>query len=265
MRTWMAIACIGLAGLAGCSGEYRLTMPDQVAPTDGQAAAVARLERNEFAGLMMPVKNVPIARRVEESPLAAGYTDPQGYMALNVPTGQRLGRYYVHVTMQDNRGVELERYVPLYVWDPTMSVVAVELEAVTSKDGAGARAALAKIASNAYLVYFTTEPVLQHGTVHRQLQAMNLPDGAVMSWKQEAWHFSGQGMAQRLVVEDRLVNPLAYLRMKFPHLKYGLCSSPVAAKAFVEAGMKVVTVSQEKGAPASAIRKSWADLAKTGL
>jgi hypothetical protein len=147
-----------------------------------------------------------------------------------------------------------------------MSVVAVEYDAIKAPtDIVAVRDALNKIASNAYIIYFTERPVEQHAMMHLYLRETNLPDGAMMAWQQEAWHFTGQGLATHLVIEDRVVSPLAFLRVKFPHLRTGLCQTPQAAKAFTQAGLKVYAVGKEKIPQSGAIAKSWADIAKMGL
>ena len=268
MRTiWMMLA--GLAGfgfLAGCGGEYQLIVPDQLAATGTQTDTVLRLLRNEFAGLMLPLKDAPLRCRVEDGPLVSAHTDAQGYAGMNVPVGNQPGLFYLRVEMQESHGRELKQFVPLYVWDARMSVVAVEYDAIKAPpDIVAAREALNKIASNAYIIYLTDQPVEQHALMHLHLRETKLPDGAMMTWQQEAWHFTGQGAMTHLVIEDRVVSPLAFLRVKFPHLRTGLCQTPTAAKAFFEAGMKVYVVGKEKIPQPGAVAKSWADIAKTGL
>jgi hypothetical protein len=254
---------VGFCGLAGCSGEYRLTVPDQVAAKDKQANTVLRLQRNEFAGVMMPVKKVAISMTVEQDRVIGAFTDNQGYAAAAVPVGGRMGKYYMLVGLQDPKGYELHRYVPLYVWDPQMSVVAVEFDALDGSKAAGE--ALKKIASNAYIIYFTTEPIDQHATIHQRLASMNMPDGAVLAWQRESWHFKGSTMA----MEYHLVGPLAQLRTIFPQFKKSICSSAMAAKTFQEAGMKVMVVNAgtkaAKHVPAGTSTTTWSNLAKAGL
>ena len=268
MRTlWMMLT--GLAGfwaLAGCGGEYQLLVPDQIAAKGAQTDTVLRLMRDEFAGLMLPMKDAPLRCRVEEGPLVSARTDAQGYAGMNVPVGDQPGLFHMRVEMQESHGRELRQFVPVYVWDARMSVVAIEYDAVKApSDVVAVRDALNKIATNAYIIYLTDQPVEQHGLIHLHLRDTKLPDGAVMSWQQEGWHFTGQGAMTHLVIEDRVVSPLAFLRVKFPHLRTGLCQTPMAAKAFFEAGMKVYAVGKEKLPQPAAIARPWVEIAKTGL
>jgi len=264
---WTMLAGLaGLWALAGCGGEYQLLLPDQLAAKGAQTDTVLRLMRNEFAGLMLPLKDAPLRCRVEDGPMVSAHTDAQGYAGLNVPVGDQPGLYHMLVEMQESHGRELRQFVPVYVWDARMSVVAVEYDAVKAPtDVAAVRSALNKIASNAYIIYFTDRPVEQHAMMHLHLRETKLPDGAMMTWQQEAWHFTGQGPMTRLVIEDRMVSPLAFLRVRFPHLRAGLCQTPQAAKTFSKAGLKVYVVGQEKIPEPGVIVKPWAQVAKSGL
>ena len=268
MRTiWTMLAGLAALGtLAGCGGEYQLLVPDQLAAKGTQTDTVLRMMRNEFAGLMLPLKDAPLRCRVEDGPMVSAHTDGQGYAGLNVPVGDQLGLYHMRVEMQESHGRELRQFVPVYVWDARMSVVAVEYEAVKAPtDITAVRDALNKIASNAYIIYFTDQPVEQHAMMHLHLRETKLPDGAMLTWQQEAWHFTGQGALTHLVIEDRVVSPLTFLRTKFPNLRAGLCQTPQAAKAFSMAGMKVYVVGQEKIPQPGAIVRPWAQIAKAGL
>jgi hypothetical protein len=256
----------GTWALTGCGGEYQLLVPDQLAAKGTQTDTVLRLLRNEFAGLMLPLKDAPLRCRVEEGPMVSAHTDNQGYAGMNVPVGDQSGLFHLQVEMQESHGRELRQFVPIYVWDSRMSVVAVEYDAVKAPtDVAAVRDALNKIASNAYIIYMTDQPVENHSMMHLHLRETKLPDGAVIGWQQEGWHFTGQGAMTHLVIEDHMVSPLAFLRVKFPQLRTGLCQSPAAANAFFEAGMKVYVVGKEKIQHAGAVAKPWTDIAKTGL
>jgi len=198
--------------------------------------------------------------------MVSAHTDAQGYAGLNVPVGELPGLYHLRIEMQESHGRELRQFVPVYVWDARMSVVAVEYDAVKApSDMLAVRDALNKIASNAYIIYFTDQPVERHAMMHLHLRETKLPDGAMMSWQQEGWHFTGQGALTHLVIEDRMISPLAFLRVRFPRLRAGLCQTPQAAKAFSQAGLKVYVVGQEKIPQPGAIAKPWADIAKAGL
>ena len=87
----------------------------------------------------------------------------------------------------------------------------------------------------------------------------------MQGWQQELWHFTGEGGMTRLVVENRLINTLAFLRTRFPQLKAGLCRTPDAAKAFAEAGLKTYVVSGEKVSQLGVIARPWSQIAKSGL
>lgn len=265
-RTLLALAGSALLWLlGGCGGELRLVAPDQLAASGAKSDTVLRLLRNEFGGLMLPLKEAPLQVRVEQGPMVSARTDDKGYAALSVPVGEQPGLFHVRVDLLDNHGREFRRFVPVYVMDPKMAVVAVDYEAVRDpKNIVAVREALARIASNAYLVYFTDKPVASHVALHSHLREARLPDGAVVGWEQQAWHISGEGVNRRLVIEERLVSPLAYLRVKFPQMRWGLASSPASARAFLDAGMKAYMVTAEKP-PKGALARPWNDLAKNGL
>jgi hypothetical protein len=266
----LTLACLALAMLAGCSGQYYVTVPDQVAPVGKEATAVVRLERHEFAGWRLPLKEAPVQFRVEQGPPRGAYTDQMGYAAASVPVGKTPGRFYLNVFHPDRSGDEVSVYAPVYVWDATMLVTAVDLDGLPlgGKDVDAARTAINKIACNSYIVYFTQRPVKDHALAHEQLKTANFPDGAILLWQQEAWHFVNEGSMNmpRLVLEDRLVNPIARLKRDFPELRTAICSNELAAKAFAGAGIKAVIIGQAKvNMPNVVNRKSWADLATAGL
>lgn len=251
--------------LGGCGGEFQLMAPDQLAAAGSRSDTVLRLMRNEFGGLMLPLKEAPLQVRVGEGPLVSARTDPKGYAAMSVPVGEQPGLFHLKVYLLDNKGREFTRYVPVYIMDPKMAVVAVDFDAVRDPKNIGVvREALERIASNAYIVYFTDESVARHGMLHVHLRQARLPDGAIVGWEQQAWHISGEGIHRRLVIEDRMVSPLAYLRAKFPQMRWGLAGSPVAARAFLESGMKAYMVAGDPP-PKGALSRPWKDLAQNGL
>ena len=67
------------AGVCGCSGEYIMTAPEQVASAGGEAMLVMRLQRREFAFYTPPADKKPIRFQIGKGPLRGAYTDALGY------------------------------------------------------------------------------------------------------------------------------------------------------------------------------------------
>lgn len=248
MRRAMAIGglMLGLALVAGCSGEYTLTVPDQIVPSGGQAVSVVRLQRNEFAGYKVAVKEAAIRFQIDKGPIRAAYTDKNGYAAAPVPAQKILGRYYMSVGHLDRNGEEIQVYAPAYVWDALAPVTAVEMDSLpTDKDAKAAADALGRIAANSYIVYFTTKDVAKHAGAHQRLKDLGYPDGAIVLWQEEGWRLVS-GPMPKVVVEERLISSLVNLRKAFGQFNTGVCTSEKAARAFAEAGLKVRVVGPAK-------------------
>lgn len=257
-------ALIGLGVHAGCEGNFVMTAPDQIAPAGGQAMAVLRLQRNEFAGFLVPVEKAAIRLQVENGPVRGTFTDKQGYAAAAVPVGNELGKYHLGIAHLDRNGDEAQGFFPVFVWNPEEFLLAVELDGLLKSTDPAAREAMKELANCYHIVYFTDRPPSEHARMHAQLQAAALPDGPILAWQQESWRLEQDGKMWRLVVEDRTISALARLRTQFPELKQGIAFSGKSARAFHEAGLKVNLVGKVKtNVPAK--HSAWPDLARNGL
>lgn len=261
-----------LTATAGCSGQYILTVPEQVGPSGGQAVVVARLQMQEFIGLNMAAKDVAVRYRVEDGPQRAGYTDKLGYAGALVPLPPKPGRYCVIVEHTDRDGREARRFIPIYAWDPQTPVVAVDLDSIpgpAGTKGSSAATALDKIGQYANILYLTQKPLREHANLHGQLQTGGFPDGPILLWQREYWHSVQDGMLTKVVVEDRLVSQLPSLRKMFPNFVMGITDSTAGLQSFLGAGIKPVYVGQEQWylprVHPDARRSSWSELAKNGL
>ena len=252
---WAALLLVA----GGCSGNYILTVPDQLAPAGGEATAVIRVQRNEFAGYPKAVKDSAIRFQVDGNELRAAYTDKKGYAGAAVPVGNKLGKFYLHVQHLDRTGVDAEAWAPCYVWDPQEYLVAVDLDGLpTGASAKDAAAAVSRVAKSAHVVYFTHEDVDEHGELRRRLEQSGYPDGPVLKWQQEGWHVARTKLnVPYLVIEPRLVSTLSPLRKQFPNFTAGICTRPLAAKAFAQAGLKVTVVGNAKADPSAAHLNNW--------
>ncbi|GEM_PF-1228622 len=282
-------------GAGGCGGYYILTVPDQLAKTGGRVVPVARLQRNDFFVLALAMPGQPMRFGVyataaaadeaaQNKPVPEALRSPErvcrgdkiGYSAVEIPMyenpiANRPGKYYLKVALQDYEGEQIAAIVPLYVWDPAKSVVAVDLDALPREafpHSDQAAAAMRKIARKSNIIYLTRNSKATQHSRHGRLDREDFPDGPVLLWQRKRWHIvrSGKLRIPKIIIESRLDSQLGQLKLDFPKLSLGICTSPLAAKAFVRAGMECIVVGNDwvKG---STIRhyKSWQDLAERGV
>ncbi len=118
------LACV--CALAGCRGQYIITLGDQVAPAGGNANVAMRLERYEFGSLRMSVEGQPMRFQVGDRPEneRGAYTDVLGFTGTldeplagtAVPVPEEPGKYVLKVSLQDDLGDEAHAEAALYVW-----------------------------------------------------------------------------------------------------------------------------------------------------
>lgn len=286
MRIFLWLALLA-PGLAGCGGYYILTVPDQVASSEGKLVPVIRLQRNDFFVLALPAKNqamrfhlyptpdtLPGAKG--ESPLRSAWTDKTGYAGVlfslsERPVRKKPGIYYLKVALQDLEGDEISAAVPLFVLDPAKPVVAVDYDSLPrgyfGPEAASVRA-LRRIADSAAIVYFTRQARRTQEDAHRRLAENGYPDGPVLLWQRKQWHVVQEGRFRvpRVVIEDRLEGHLSRLTEEFPKLRYGIGTSEAAARAFVDAGLKCAVVGGGGMSGSQLIHfDDWDSLAQRGL
>jgi len=257
--------------LGGCGGNYILTVPDQLVPPGVPAAAVVRLQRNDFFVLAPAVKGAAIRLRIAGGQERVAYTDKLGYAGTPLALPNAPGRYRLRVDYQDSEGEEIAASAPVYVWDPARPVVAVDLDCLPvegHEDIAAAASALASLAGQANILYLTRRPIDRHGRAHESLVAAGYPDGAILLWQVERWHIvrGGKFKWPHMVVATRMVSQLPQLKRIFPKLGVGVCNSNLAAEAFDHAGMRCVVVGRaDVEAEKATRRSSWAELASEGI
>lgn len=253
----------------GCGGYYLLTVPDQIASPGGAAVPVARLQRNDFFVLALPVPDAPLRFQIANGPQRGCGTDEDGYGAVRFAAPAETGRYPLHVMLQDVEGEEINATVPLYVWDPSRAVLAVDLEVLPPEGSAGETAAawaLQSLACDLRILYLTRDQRPTQRSVHERLRRGGYPDGPVMLWQRERWRLDESGTIPRVVVESRLVSQLGELKLEFPGLWAGLCHSDLARKAFQAAGMKSVIVGPSTISGDDVVhRRTWTELAEQGI
>ncbi len=234
------------AATVGCGGEYKMTVPDAVAPAGEEAPIVVRLQRNDFLILDMAVEQVPIGLQVDDAQQRYAYTDKFGYAGTLVPVPDEPGMYPLELYHQDSdEGDEVRGTGRVYVWDPNRPVVAVDLDCLPLAGDGRAAEALTRWASQAHIAYFTREPVSEHAGLHRVLASGGYPDGPILLWKRQRWHITrGTWNIPKIVVESRLVSQLSELRKTFPALKTGLAGCSLSAQTFQQAGMRTVVVGE---------------------
>ncbi|MBN1553543.1 MAG: hypothetical protein JXA11_02270 [Phycisphaerae bacterium] len=286
MRCLLLLCLLGPC-LGGCGGYYILTVPDQVAGAKGDLVPVIRLQRNDFFFLALAARRQAMRFRIYptpdtlpgaegEGPLRSAFTDKTGYAGVHFsmsepPVRGKAGLYYMKVALQDIEGAELSAAVPLFVWDPDKPVVAVDYDCLPAgflgQDDAVV-AALRNIAETANIVYLTRASRRTQEDAHRRIAEIGIPDGPVLLWQRKRWHIvrDGKYNLPRIVIESRLEGQLPKLVKEFPKMRYGICNSELAAKAFVDAGIQCVVVGNTWMTGSRLIhRDSWDHLAREGL
>ena len=255
MRAFMLFVLAMPAALTtGCGGKYVMTVPEQVAPAGGEARAVARLQRQEFAWYVPAVKETVLRFSVSNCPLRAAYTDKAGYAAVAVPVPQQAGLYTMTVAIQDTEGQEAQQQAPLYVIQKDSPLVAVDYNALPANlsEASPAAVALRKIAADYQIIYLTNQPVEKHERIHRQLKAAQIPDGPVLLW-------GGLSPAGRQGQVERL-------RESFASLCVGITDQDDGARAFEAGGLSTIMIGQENAHVANVVRYGdWSSLAQHGL
>lgn len=246
MKILMTVS-IAAALLAGCSGEYILTIGDQVATAGQSAAAVARLQQNEFAGIRRDIEGVPLRFYVENSRQRGAFTDELGYAGTMVPVPEEPGIYRMHVTMQNNDGDTARTHTPVTVYDPEASIVAIDLDALPDTDDPtheDAVTALQKLTAKAELLYLTRQDAYDIEPAKRKIRRADYPEGPVLTWRREYRYVARSGPLKlpRIVTESRLVGQLGYLRQALPNIEFGICSDVEAAQAFKGAEITPILV-----------------------
>lgn len=270
MRTICTLMILCLA-LGGCGGYYTLTAGDHVAAAGSEAPVVARLQRNDFFVVEMPVKEALIRFRLEDGLERGAYTDKLGYAGTVILAETGPGRYTLRVDHGDSEGEEIGSQVPLFVWQAGRPVIAVEADSLPSAytDGADAAAkALRSFAEQANILYLTRRAIRDHVDIRNRLEGGQYPDGPILLWQRQRWHIvrAGRFNWPRIVFESRLVSQLPELRATFPKLSAGICTSQIAARAFADAGMKTVLIGPAEFEGGDAVRRdTWADLASEGI
>lgn len=273
--------------LGGCGGYYILTVPDQLAKTDGDLVPVIRLQRNDFFFLALPSKNSAMRFCLYptpdtspggpgEGPLRSAGTDKTGYAGVQIPMSlppvkRKPGLYYLKVALQDTEGTEISAAVPVFVWNPKQPVVAVDFDCLPhgypdSNDPSVI--ALRHIAQSANIVYLTRQSHRTQEDAHRRISEAGYPDGPVLLWQRKSWHIvrDGKYNLPRVIIEARLEGHLPKLVEEFPKMHYGICNSELAARAFVDAGLKCVVVGNRWMTGSQLIhRDSWDHLSREPL
>ena len=260
---WALLICVPM--MTGCGGYYVMTVPDAVAPAGGRTTTVMRLQRNDFFVLAPPIKGAAIRMRIEGGRERAAYTDELGYAGTMLGAPSKLGRHTLTVSHQDDVGEEIDGQAAVYVWQSDRPTVAVDLACLPTRDSAGAeaaRGAIASLAKGSNILYLTTRPVHKHARAHAALAAGGYADGPVLLWRRRRWHIVRKGLTlPRVVFESRLVSQLSELRKTFSGLTTGVCGSRLAAKAFADAGMRVVVIGPaDAGVAGATHHDSWSQV-----
>jgi hypothetical protein len=206
------------------------------------------------------------------------------------------GRYDLAIRYQDDDGDEVAKTQGAYAWDPARPVIAVDMDPLPRRrakltqgrkgwwtgvvkysidllpraapaDAPSARAALARLAEKANILYLTRRAVVNHLQCRSELSEHGYPDGPVLMWRRQRWHLvPGRFKIPKVVVETRLVSQLDELRKTFSNMWVGISKSSLAGKAFVEAGMTAVIVGGARLDGEKVMHvATWKELAEKGL
>lgn len=282
--------------VAGCGGDYILTVPDQLSAAGGDVTVVARLQRNDFLVLNLASVKSYLRFQIGDGIERSASTDKLGYSAVRMPMPEKPGRYDLAIRYQDDDGDEISKTQGAYAWDPDRPVIAVDMDQLPRRrakltkgrkgwwtgmvkytvdllpraepaDAPSATAAMAKLAEKANILYLTRRAVVNHLQCRSELAQHGYPDGPVLMWRRQRWHLvPGRFKIPKVVVEARLVSQLDELRKTFSNMWVGISKSSLAGKAFVEAGMTAVIIGNAplKGEKVMRIA-TWKELAEKGL
>lgn len=264
--------------LTGCGGYYIMSAPDMVAPVGGNIVPVARLQRNDFFVLALPVKGAPLRFKLDELGEKGAGTDDLGYAGVTFDLTEEAktyplkpGKHRLEVALQDWEGEEEYQVVPVYIWRPARAVLAVDYDDLppeASFEEEEASAALRKLASQANILYLTRHQVPNQVNAHLRLRRGGYPDGPVLLWQRKRWHIVREGRFNlpRIVIESRMESQLPHLVEQFPKLRHGLTRSAEAARTFADAGLRVLTLNAPfLQGPDVRPLTTWADLADLDL
>ena len=266
---FMLLICLTCTG--GCGGYYILTVPDHIAPAGAEGVVAARLQRNDFFVLSMPVDDAPLRFRIDLKDMRAGYTDKTGYAGSVIRAPSEPGTYHLTVAHQDFEGEEVEGAATMYVMSPDRDIIVVDLDCLPrggSRHVVDAVRAISEAARKANVLYLSRRSVSRYQRAHQDLQALGYPEGPILPWRRTRWHIirSGRFNLPRVVFESRLESQLSVLRGMFDGLNVGVCTSSSAARAFSEAGMRTVFVGKGRAKVANLTRRiSWSEFAIAGL
>jgi hypothetical protein len=297
MRSMLLGLSLLMLLLAGCGGEYILTVPDQLSAAGGDITVVGRLQRNDFFIVNLAAVKAYLRFQIGDGIERSASTDRLGYSGVRLAMPKKPGRYDMAIKYQDDDGDEINKTVGAYAWDPARPVVAVDMDplprrrakltqgrkgwwtglvkysidllprAAAPADAPSARAAMAKLAEKANILYLTRREVANHLQCRSELAEHGYPDGPVLMWRRQRWHLvPGRFKIPKVVVESRLVSQLDELRKIFGNMWVGVSKSSLAGKAFVEAGLTAVIIGGEhlEGDKVMHIA-TWKELAEKGL
>ena len=296
MRSKLFGLSLLLVVVAGCGGDYILTVPDQLSSAGTDATVVARLQRNDFFIVNLASNKAYLRFQIGDGLERSASTDKLGYAGIRLAMPRKPGRYDMAIRYQDDDGDEVAKTVGAYVWDPAKPVIAVDMDPLPRRrakltqgrkgwwtglvkysvdllprtepgDAPSARAGLAKLAEKANILYLTRREVANHLQCRSELAQHGYPDGPVLMWRRQRWHLvPGRFNIPKVVVESRLVSQLSELRKTFSKMWVGVSQSSLAGKAFVEAGMTAVIIGGEHLEGDKVMRiATWKELAEKGL
>jgi len=296
MRSKLFGLSLLLVLLAGCGGDYILTVPDQLSAAGNDITVVARLQRNDFFILNLASVKAYLRFQIGDGIERCASTDKLGYSAVRMSMPRKPGRYDLAIRYQDDDGDEVAKTIAVYAWDPAKPVIAIDMDPLPRRrakltqgrkgwwtalvkytidllprtapaDAPSARAALARLAEKANILYLTRRTVVNHSQCRSELSRHGYPDGPVLMWRRQRWHLvPGRFKIPKVVVESRLVSQLDDLRKIFSNMWVGISKSSLAGKAFINAGMKAVIVGDAPLEGEKVMRiATWKELAEKGL
>ncbi len=183
MNKLIVVAALA-AFVAGCGGEYMLTVPDTVTVAGGDAPVVVRLQQKEFWRHTPAQADAVVRLWVLPEQKRAAYTDEYGYAASAVAVPAQPGRYAVTVCHKTPRGVDVRQLGACYVLKPRRLVVVVDFSAIDTPATARAAAEALDMLGQAgvQVAYASTAMAPRPEKAHQWLTWLGLPDGPVLGW-----------------------------------------------------------------------------------
>ena len=197
-------------------------------------------------------------------------TDKNGYAAVAFVVPSRRGVYQVRFYYQDVEGQELSAKGNVYSLSKDDRFVVVDMDSLpkSGSDLSSACLALNRLSRNAHLIYASEKYGHTPVAARRLLRMRGYPEGAVVYYKRSPrWYqyrLRRQGWRIRAVKPTRTDDNLTHLYNRLKKPTYAITADDLAAKTFLNIGMKVIFVGKDGVGEAMTVN-SWKEVGNLPL